>query len=245
MYSHCKTIMSLLRHSVVVPRYRTPAVLLAVLLCRYSAVSTVTAGTVLCTTVLLAAVLFCHSALFVSPPAVTVFAVLSGHSAVSSQHSAVTQHSDSRGKKRFHKIWIFHFLDLNFPYKVFWNNSKTLIKYNKMHVFVNEGETILKEFVVNVSENIVHSKNLISFMKSNNILNSKILKKKRDLIKKDILEQLPIALQEKVALLKKYKNLKLNMIDNISDETRNSLIEARKRSSIDQIEYLWKKFSMT
>ena len=48
-----------------------------------------------------------------------------------------------------------------------------------MHVFVNEGETILKEFVVNVSENIVHSKNLISFMKSNNILNSKILKKKR------------------------------------------------------------------
>ena len=110
-----------------------------------------------------------------------------------------------------------------------------------MHVFVNEGETILKEFVVNVSENIVHSKNLISFMKSNNILNSKILKMKRHLIKKDIMEQLPIALQEKVSLLKKYKNLKVNMIDNISDETRNSLIEARKRSSIDQIEYLWKK----
>ena len=110
-----------------------------------------------------------------------------------------------------------------------------------MHVFVNEGETILKEFVFNVSENIVYSKNLISFMKSNNILNSKILKKKRHLIKNDILEQLPIALQEKVSLLKKYKNLKVNMIDNISDETRNSLIEARKRSSIDQIEYLWKK----
>ena len=110
-----------------------------------------------------------------------------------------------------------------------------------MHVFVNEGETILKEFVFNVSENIVYSKNLISFMKSNNILNSKILKMKRHLIKKDIMEQLPIALQEKVSLLKKYKNLKVNMIDNISDETRNSLIEARKRSSIDQIEYLWKK----
>ena len=109
-----------------------------------------------------------------------------------------------------------------------------------MHVFVNDGETILKEFVFNVSENIVHSKNLISFMKSNNILNSKILKKKRDLIKKDILEQLPIALQEKVALLKKYKNLKVNMID-ISEETRNLLLEARKKSFYDQIEYLWKK----
>ena len=110
-----------------------------------------------------------------------------------------------------------------------------------MHVFVNEGETILKEFVFNVSENIVYSKNLISFMKSNNILNSKILKKKRHLIKNDILEQLPIALQEKVSLLKKYKSLKINMIDNISDETRNLLLEARKKSFYDQIEYLWKK----
>ena len=52
------------------------------------------------------------------------------------------------------------------PGKVLRINSTTSIKYNKMHVFVNEGEAKLIEFVVNVSENIVHCKNLIDFMKS-------------------------------------------------------------------------------
>ena len=110
-----------------------------------------------------------------------------------------------------------------------------------MHVFINEGTIVLRDFVENVFENKNRGEKLEDFMKANNILDSTILKKKKKLIKKDILEQMPNELKEKKALYDMHRYRKIDDLIGLTDDTRSLLLVARSKSFRNQIDYLWKK----
>ena len=110
-----------------------------------------------------------------------------------------------------------------------------------MHVFINEGTIVLRHFVENVYENKNCGEKLKNFMKANNILDSTILKKKKKLIKKDILEQMPNELKEKKALYDMHRYRKIDDLIGLTDDTRSLLLVARSKSFRNQIDYLWKK----
>ena len=110
-----------------------------------------------------------------------------------------------------------------------------------MHVFINEGTIVLRDFVENVFENKNRGEKLKDFMKANNILDSTILKKKKKLIKKDILEQMPNELKEKKALYDMHRYRKIDDLIGLTDDTRSLLLVARSKSFRNQIDYLWRK----
>ena len=110
-----------------------------------------------------------------------------------------------------------------------------------MQVFINEGTIVLRDFVENVFENKNRGEILKDFMKANNILDSTILKKKKKLIKKDILEPLANELKEKKALYDMHRSRKIDDLIGLTDDTRSLLLVARSKSFRNQIDYIWKK----
>ncbi len=110
-----------------------------------------------------------------------------------------------------------------------------------MHVFINEGTIVLRDFVENVFENKNRGEKLKDFMKANNILDSIILKKKKKLIKKDIFEQMPNELKDKMALYDMHRYRKIDDLIGLTDDTRSLLLVARSITFRNQIDYLWRK----
>ena len=110
-----------------------------------------------------------------------------------------------------------------------------------MHVFINEGTIVLRDFVENVFENKNRGEKLEDFMKANNILDSTILKKKKKLIKKDIFELMPNNLEDKMALFDMHRFRKIDDLIGLTDGTRSLLLVARSKSFRNQIDYLWRK----